>query len=206
MTRTEFLDELKNLIKDYPVEETEKSIEYYNEMIDDRIEDGMSEEDAVKSLGDIKDIAKEIEIEMPMKTIVKKKVKEKKEENIPIWVILLLVLGFPVWAPLLLALGIGTFSLYIALWSVVLALWAVDAALFVSVIAGLLAIGITMVKGSMLSAIIYFGVTLVLIGLALLGLIGCFYASKGLAALFAAIFKSIKKKLISKNEKEKEVE
>ena len=206
MTRTDFLDELKNLIKDYPVEETEKSIEYYNEMIDDRIEDGMSEEDAVKSLGDVKDIAKEIEIEMPMKTIVKKKVKEKKEENIPIWVILLLVLGFPVWAPLLLALGIGAFSLYIALWSVVLALWAVDAALFVSVIAGLLAIGITMVKGSMLSAIIYFGATLVLIGLALLGLIGCFYASKGLAALFAAIFKSIKKKLVSKNEKEKEVE
>lgn len=206
MTRTDFLDELKNLIKDYPVEETEKSIEYYNEMIDDRIEDGMSEEDAVKSLGDVKDIAKEIEIEMPMKTIVKKKVKEKKEENIPIWVILLLVLGFPVWAPLLLALGIGAFSLYIALWSVVLALWAVDAALFVSVIAGLLAIGITMVKGSMLSAIIYFGATLVLIGLALLGLIGCFYASKGLAALFAAIFRSIKKKLISKNEKDKEVE
>lgn len=206
MTRTDFLDELKNLIKDYPVEETEKPIEYYNEMIDDRIEDGMSEEDAVKSLGDVKDIAKEIEIEMPMKTIVKKKVKEKKEENIPIWVILLLVLGFPVWAPLLLALGIGAFSLYIALWSVVLALWAVDAALFVSVIAGLLAIGITMVKGSMLSAIIYFGATLVLIGLALLGLIGCFYASKGLAALFAAIFKSIKKKLVSKNEKEKEVE
>ena len=205
MARTDFLDELKNLIKDYPVEETEKSIEYYNEMIDDRIEDGMSEEDAVKSLGDVKDIAKEIEIEMPMKTIVKKKVKEKKEENIPIWVILLLVLGFPVWAPLLLALGIGAFSLYIALWSVVLALWAVDAALFVSVIAGLLAIGITMVKGSMLSAIIYFGATLVLIGLALLGLIGCFYASKGLAALFAAIFRSIKKKLISKNEKEKEV-
>ena len=42
MTRTEFLDELKNLIKDYPAEETEKSIEYYGEMIDDRIEDGMS--------------------------------------------------------------------------------------------------------------------------------------------------------------------
>ena len=206
MTRTDFLNELKNLIKDYPAEETEKSIEYYSEMIDDRIEDGMSEEEAVKSLGDVKDIAKEIEIEMPMKTIVKKKVKEKKEENIPVWVILLLIFGFPVWAPLLLALGVCAFSLYIALWSVVLALWAVDVALFLAVIAGLLAIGITMIKGSMLSAMIYFGITLILIGLALLGLIGCFYASKGLAALFAAIFKSIKKKLISKNEKEKEVE
>ena len=204
MTRIEFLDELKNLIKDYPAEEAEKSIEYYGEMIDDRIEDGMSEEDAVKSLGDIKDIAKEIE--MPIKTIGKKKVKEKKEDKPPTWVVVLLIIGFPVWAPLLLGLGITAFSLYIALWSIVLAFWAVDAALFLAVIAGLLAIGITMIKGSMLSAIIYFGVTLVLIGLALLGLIGCFYASKGLAALFAAIFRSIKKKLISKNEKEKEVE
>ena len=204
MTRIEFLDELKNLIKDYPAEETEKSIEYYGEMIDDRIEDGMSEEDAVKSLGDIKDIAKEIE--MPIKTIVKKKVKEKKEDKTPTWVVVLLIIGFPVWTPLLLGLGITAFSLYIALWSIVLAFWAVDAALFLAVIAGLLAIGITMIKGSMLSAIIYFGVTLVLIGLTLLGLIGCFYASKGLAALFAAIFRSIKKKLISKNEKEKEVE
>lgn len=206
MTRTEFLDELKNLIKDYPAEETEKSIEYYGEMIDDRIEDGMSEEDAVKSLGDIKDIAKEIEIEMPIKTIVKKKVKEKKEDKTPTWVVVLLIIGFPVWAPLLLGLGITAFSLYIALWSIVLVFWAVDAALFLAVIAGLLAIGITMIKGSMLSAMIYFGITLILIGLALFGLIGCFYASKGLAALFAAIFRSIKKKLISKNEKEKEVE
>ena len=206
MTKNEFISALREKLKGYPKEDIERSAEYYCEMIDDRIEDGMSEEDAVKSLGDIKDIAKEIEIEMPIKTIVKKKVKEKKEDKTPTWVVVLLIIGFPVWAPLLLGLGITAFSLYIALWSIVLAFWAVDAALFLAVIAGLLAIGITMIKGSMLSAIIYFGVTLVLIGLALLGLIGCFYASKGLAALFAAIFRSIKKKLISKNEKEKEVE
>ena len=206
MTKTEFLDELNRLTKDYPVEETEKSIEYYSEMIDDRIEDGMSEEEAVTSLGDVKDIAKEIEIELPMKTIVKKKVNEKKGDGIPVWVTVLLIIGLPVWAPILLAIGIVVFSLYITLWSIVIAFWAVDVALFIAVIAGLLAIGITMVKGSMLSAMIYFGITLLLIGLALFGLIGCFYASKGLAALIAAIFKSIKKKLVSKNEKDKEVE
>ena len=37
MTKAEFLNELKNRIAEYPSEETNQSVEYYSEMIDDRM-------------------------------------------------------------------------------------------------------------------------------------------------------------------------
>ena len=47
MSKTEFLTELKKALEGLPEEDIEKSLEYYSEMIDDRIEDGLSEEEAV---------------------------------------------------------------------------------------------------------------------------------------------------------------
>ena len=51
MTKQEFLNELKNQISEYPSEETKQSLEYYSEMIDDRIEEGMTEAEAIASMG-----------------------------------------------------------------------------------------------------------------------------------------------------------
>lgn len=48
-----FLNELKNQIAEYPSEETNQSVEYYSEMIDDQMEDGMSEAEAVASMGKV---------------------------------------------------------------------------------------------------------------------------------------------------------
>ena len=47
MTKHEFLEELKELLLERGLSagEAEKSIEFYAEMIDDRIEDGMSEKE-----------------------------------------------------------------------------------------------------------------------------------------------------------------
>ena len=77
MTKVEFLDELKKQIAEYPSGETEQSLEYYSEMIDDRMEDGMTEGEAVASLGKIEDIARQIKEELPLATLVKQKTKEK---------------------------------------------------------------------------------------------------------------------------------
>ena len=40
MTKKEFLDELKKGLLGIPEEDINRSIEFYSEMIDDRIEDG----------------------------------------------------------------------------------------------------------------------------------------------------------------------
>ena len=47
MNKTEFLDALRHALGKLPSYEVEQSIAFYAEMIDDRIEDGMSEQEAV---------------------------------------------------------------------------------------------------------------------------------------------------------------
>ena len=56
MKKDEFINELKRITAYLPQAESEKYIEYYSEIIADAMEDGMSEEDAVYSLGSIAEI------------------------------------------------------------------------------------------------------------------------------------------------------
>lgn len=51
MTKQEFLLRIRNGLAALPKEDIEKSVEYYREMIDDRMEDGLSEEEAVAAIG-----------------------------------------------------------------------------------------------------------------------------------------------------------
>ena len=60
MRKTEFLERLRAALNALPEEEAKKTIAYYAEMIDDRIEDGMSEEEAVAGLGEPEAVAREI--------------------------------------------------------------------------------------------------------------------------------------------------
>ena len=48
MKKQEFLDLLKNRLWALPERDIQQSLDYYKEMIDDRMEDGLSEEDAVR--------------------------------------------------------------------------------------------------------------------------------------------------------------
>ena len=60
MNKTEFLDALRHALGKLPSYEVEQSIAFYAEMIDDRIEDGMSEQEAVAALGSVHAIAAQI--------------------------------------------------------------------------------------------------------------------------------------------------
>ena len=58
MTKYEFLEKLKSGLHGLPDKELKSSLEYYGEMIDERIEGGLSEEDAVAQLGDPETVAR----------------------------------------------------------------------------------------------------------------------------------------------------
>ena len=49
MNKKDFLDALNRRLATLSAQEREKSLLYFSEMIDDRIEEGMSEEEAVSS-------------------------------------------------------------------------------------------------------------------------------------------------------------
>ena len=56
MTREQFVKKLKGELSSLPSEELEGRLAFYSEMIDDRIEEGLSEEEAVAAIGDVDEI------------------------------------------------------------------------------------------------------------------------------------------------------
>ncbi len=96
-----------------PQEEIARSVEFYLEMIDDRIEDGMEEEAAVEALGSPQDLAEQILSEQAWHTVLGSKVKHTYEKSkAPVLKTLFWVLS-PVWIGLLLAFGVLILALYI---------------------------------------------------------------------------------------------
>ena len=53
MDKQEFLSKLRAKLFGLPQKELEERLSFYSEMIDDRIEEGLSEETAVKELGTV---------------------------------------------------------------------------------------------------------------------------------------------------------
>lgn len=126
MNRMEFISALVDRLESLPIEEIEKSLAYYSELIDDKVEDGMSETEAVESLGSMDEIVKNIMYDMPITKLVKAKVNESKNKasNKTVWLALIL-LGSPMWIPLLIGFVSILFGIYITIWSIIISLFAV---------------------------------------------------------------------------------
>lgn len=110
MNKEEFMDCLKDKLKNESYEYVCQVVEYYDEMINDFIEDGKSEEDAIRNLGDIDDILKQMKSEDDV--IVMKKQSKKSMAFITI----LLFLGFPLWGSLLATVFLLLLCVYVLLW------------------------------------------------------------------------------------------
>ena len=130
MNKTQFLKELEIKLTGLSNEDIQKTLEYYNEIIDDKIDGGMSEEEAIKELGNIDDIVSQIISETPIKKIIKEKA--KKKHTLRTWEIILLILGAPLWFPLILSIIVIILSIWVVLFSLVISFYAIDFALAVS--------------------------------------------------------------------------
>ena len=137
MNKTEFTEQLRAALKGLSEEDLKKSVDYYEEMIDDRMEDGIPEEEAVNGLGSIDEIKDKILKEIPITNIVKEKIKPKR--SLAGWEIALLVIGSPVWVPIMLSLIITGLSIYMTFWIIILSLYVTDLSLFLSGILGIVA-------------------------------------------------------------------
>ena len=183
MNKTQFLLELDKMLSQ--LSETEKVdwLRFYSEMIEDRMEEGLSEEEAVAAIGTVRDIAAQITSDQPAGTAKKRNP----------WMVLLLILGSPIWIAILASLFAVVLTLYISLWAIVISLWAVFASLAACGLAGV-AGGIGFACGGhVLPGIALSGAGLVCAGLAILLFFGCRAATKGTAILGKKIFILIKK-------------
>ena len=97
MTKNEFMNALRSREELFglPEEDIARSLSFYEELINDRMEEGMSEEEAVADVGNPKEIAAQILSEIPLSKLVKKKMKPSR--RLRAWEIVLLALGSPLW-------------------------------------------------------------------------------------------------------------
>lgn len=124
MNKQEFLAALQAGLKGLPRGDIQHWVEFYREMVEDRMEDGMSEEEAVAALGPARDLVAQILSETPLPRLVHEKVKPKRPMKA--WEIILLVLGSPVWVPLACAAVLVLLAGYAVLWACIITLYAVD--------------------------------------------------------------------------------
>lgn len=110
MNKTEFLNDLKKKLTSLQAAEREKFISYYDEMIEDLIENGKTEEEAVKEIGDVDKIAKDIMEDADFGSDKNMSIGMKSVIG------LLIILGFPMWGSLLLAAASLVLSAYIIIW------------------------------------------------------------------------------------------
>ena len=193
MNRQEYLEKLRRALAQMPPGELEKQIAYYDELISDMCEDGMSETEAVAKLGDPAAVAAELLTALPLGTLVKSRV--KSASGLSGLTIALLVLGFPLWFPLLVSFGAVLLSLLVTLWSLVLSFAAVVLSLGIAAIAAPFALVFCYVEGSPLMII---GASLAAAGLCVLGAAALPLAVRGSARLCRAVGRGIKSIFIKK--------
>ena len=196
MTKEEFLLQLTNRLSPLPWEEIEDRWKFYSEMIDDRIEDGLSEEEAVAELGAVNDVATQILADVPLATLVKEKIKPKKRMRS--WNIVLLILGFPLWFPLLLTALVVMLALYLVLWVLVICCWAIFASLAAGAFGGIAAGVLFIANGNTAPGIAMLACGLIVAGLAIFAFIGSKAATAGIAVLTEKIVLGIKRRLVRK--------
>lgn len=198
MTKQEFITQLREKLSGLPKADIEERVIFYSEMIDDRIEDGLSEEDAVSKIGNTDEIASQIVTDIPLKKIVKEKVKSKSK--LSTWQFVLLVVGSPVWVSLLIVFLAVVFSVWVCLWAVVISLWAVDVALAAGSIGSFVTVFIHISNGDTLSALFMLGAGLACAGLFIFLLFGCKVLTKVYALLTKKISIIIKKSFLKKED------
>lgn len=196
MKRLEFLLQLRERLSCLPQDDMEERLTFYNEMIDDLLEEGLSEQEAVAQIGNVNEIASQILQDTPLSTLVKERIKPK--QRMKPWQIVLLAVGSPLWFSLLMAaLAVGI-CLYTVLWVLVICLWAVFAAVAACALGGMVGGGIFAASGNRLAGIATIGAALVCAGVSIFLFCGCKAATKGAARLTGKIISATKRCFMKK--------
>lgn len=189
MSKAEFLKDLREFLSCLPKAEIESRLNFYSEMIDDRIEEGIPEEQAVREIGPANVIATQAIVELSNRKREKEAAKIKHSRKG--WEIALIAIGSPIWLSLLISFAAVVFSVTLALF---VSLWAVEISFAAGALAGVCALVLLLIQGNFAGAFLLFGAGLVCAGLSVLLLKVCKVASIGLldfTKMFASKLKSM---------------
>lgn len=194
MNKTDFLEALKKGLKDYSSNEIAQYTDYYSEMIDDRIEEGLSEEEAVADVGTPEAAVAQIKTENP--------ITNRKKERAPLktWQIVLIAVGSPIWLSLLIAALSMVFSLFAIICSAIISLYAGAVSLAACGIAGVLALIPMLINANVAGGIMFVGIGLICAGLSIISFLGLNKLTKRLVSLLKNFFRWVQLRFFSKKE------
>ena len=195
MSKNDFLSALDRALAGVPAEDAKRAREYYSEIIDDRMEDGQSEEDAVASLGEPQQVAREI--------LGEEEPAPSTSRGRKVWLIVLLVLGFPLWGSLLLVAAIVLLCVYICLFLPafvlgVLALGCLASALVGVVGTPVLMLDVGLFTGGLPAGLFQLGLSVALLGLAVLSALGFYFTGRVTVKAAKAIWRGIRRSFSKK--------
>ena len=196
MTKQQFLKELRIRLSDLPYLDQKRSVDYYSEIIDDRIEDGLSEEDAVKKVGTPAMAAAQILSEMPITTLARARVNTSRSALATA----LIIIGSPIWISLLavaFSLIVTAFAVLFAFLAVflslIITLWAVEFSFAAGALGGIAGgVFILFAQQNVILTLLLCGAGLVLFTLAVLGYYAALHGTKGLICLCGYILAAYK--------------
>ena len=181
MNKQEFLDGLRKGLSGLPQADIEERLTFYGEMLDDRIEEGLSEEEAVAAAGSVNEIVRQTVADIPLAKIAKERIKPKR--RLKAWEIVLLALGSPIWLSLGVAAAAVIFALYVTVWSVIASFWSVFASLAVCAVGGVSMCVVFAAGGSGAAGITVLSAGIVCAGLSVFMFFGCLQATNGILLL-----------------------
>ncbi len=196
MKKHEFLQDLNARLERLPERERRESLAYYEEMIDDRMEEGFSEDAAVAAVGTLDEAVLHILEDIPMTRLLKKSMTPSR--RLRAWEIVLLILGSPIWISLIAAMFACVIAVYASLWSVVISLFAVNISLAVAPIGGIFSGTLRLFHGQIGGALFLIGASLLSVGLAIFFFFICRGSVLMMAKLSRGIWMVIKRMFVGK--------
>ena len=198
MNKTEFLFALRENLSNLSESDINDFVEYYSEMIDDRIEEGLTEEAAVKDIGTPEEVANRIMDECSIPKLIKAKLTPK--HKLKTWEIVLIAAGSPIWLSLLIAAFAVVISLLAALVSVIISFYAAAVSVGASTFAGLAGFVANCAQGNSQLGFAFLGCGIICAGLCILMFIGTNRLTNLIFVLLKKLVKTIKSRLIRKEE------
>lgn len=128
MKKQQFISELQKLLSKLPARDARERIIFYSEMIDDKIEEGFSEEEAIDSIGSPKQIAAQINHDIKLQN---KNRRAKERRKLKPWEITVLIIGSPLWIAFLAVVASVILSIFAIMLAVNITLWALEIPFFI---------------------------------------------------------------------------
>ena len=191
MKKNEFLIKLIQGLSSLPQAEIEDRVSFYSEMINDRMEEGLTEEEAVAAIGSVEAVIEQSIVDVPLLSLIKAKMKRTRKWSA--WEIVLLAVGSPIWIALIATAFAVVISVYASIWAVVVSLWATFAALAGCGVGGVLGGFLFILLGKLPAGFGLLSAALVCGGLSILAFYGCKYTTAAMAWLTKKVALLIKK-------------